>query len=162
MKVPHAWHEVRSARTRGWPLAEKRGARVCWPRLATTRGARARATTSRVTEGAQPSIHRGTVGARPARSLCDRPGAWRRGDLTRSAKISEAAALATIKVVRGRACARTVVDVLAIMELRAPSHPEADQERFRCQRAGTNRRELDNKRLIPTGPLCPRRRHHET
>jgi len=41
----------------------------------------------------------------------------------------------TIWVVRGRACARTVVDVLAIMKLRAASHPEADQERFRCQRA---------------------------
>ena len=42
MDVPQPWHEVRSARTRGWPLAEKRGDRVCWPRLATTRGPRTR------------------------------------------------------------------------------------------------------------------------
>ena len=35
---------------------------------------RARATTSRVTEGAQPSIRRGTAGARPARSLAEKSG----------------------------------------------------------------------------------------
>jgi len=112
---------------------------------------RARATTSRVTEGAQPSIRRGTAGARPARSFCDRPGAWPKGALTRSDELSEAAALVTIKVVRGRAWARTVLRVLAIMKLRARSRREANQEGFRCQRARKDRRELHNKRLIPTG-----------